>query len=306
MQTRSKTRALDKVTVLTTTDDLSKKVTRRKKNTTVETPKVVVDTTRTDGEGRTSIEKENEINENKAVNDNNDNLKHDNHEGPVTENLLKHTEIDGHDEDDLEILLKKAEESLRTENRILRFPELNAGFRVDDQLYIKTNLDGISSLQYEEVAVSDFSKENSVEKKTSEKLEKTPSKLSKKEKRKLREATAGPGWFDMPKPELTPEVKRDLQVIKLRDVLDPKRFYKKDSSKTIPKYFQVGTIIEGPTEFYSSRLPRKERKQTIVDELMADDQAKKYYKRKFLEIQEVKQSGRKKHNNKLRKKRRRD
>ncbi|CAG8540898.1 6988_t:CDS:2, partial [Scutellospora calospora] len=110
-------------------------------------------------------------------------------------------------------------------------------------------------------------------------------KLSRKERQKLREATTGPGWFDMPKPELTTEIKRDLQVIKLRNVLDPKRFYKKDNSKGIPKYFQIGTVIEGPTEFYSSRLPRKERKQTIVDELMADEQAKQYYKRKFLEIQ---------------------
>ncbi|CAJ0846299.1 4108_t:CDS:2 [Entrophospora sp. SA101] len=76
----------------------------------------------------------------------------------------------------------------------------------------------------------------------------------------------------MPKPEITPEIKNDLQVLKLRNVLDPKRFYKKDNSKKFPKYFQ------GPTEFYSSRLPRKERKQTIVDELLADDQAKKYYK----------------------------
>ncbi|CAJ0750530.1 18058_t:CDS:2 [Entrophospora sp. SA101] len=82
----------------------------------------------------------------------------------------------------------------------------------------------------------------------------------------------------MPKPEITPEIKNDLQVLKLRNVLDPKRFYKKDNSKKFPKYFQIGTIIEGPTEFYSSRLPRKERKQTIVDELLADDQAKKYYK----------------------------
>ncbi|CAG8543208.1 19793_t:CDS:2 [Dentiscutata erythropus] len=134
--------------------------------------------------------------------------------------------------------------------------------------------------------------------------ESTKKKLSRKERQKLREATAGPGWFDMPKPELTPEIKRDLQIIKMRNVLDPKRFYKKDNSKSLPKYFQIGTVIEGPTEFYSSRLSRKERKKTIVDELMADEEAKKYYKRKFLEIQKTKQSGGKKHYKQLRKKRR--
>ncbi|CAG8772183.1 7784_t:CDS:2 [Racocetra persica] len=128
-------------------------------------------------------------------------------------------------------------------------------------------------------------------------------KLSRKERQKLREATIGPGWFDMPKPELTPEIKRDLQVIKMRNVLDPKRFYKKDNSKSLPKYFQIGTVIEGPTEFYSSRLPRKKRKQTVVDELMADEEAKQYYKRKFLEIQKSKQSGGRKHYKQLKKKR---
>lgn len=43
----------------------------------------------------------------------------------------------------------------------------------------------------------------------------------------------------MPAPEITPEVKRDLQLLKLRNVLDPKRFYKKDSDRKLPKYFQV-------------------------------------------------------------------
>jgi len=32
----------------------------------------------------------------------------------------------------------------------------------------------------------------------------------------------------------------------------------------------VGTIIEGPTEYFSGRLKKKERKQTIVDEILAD------------------------------------
>lgn len=38
--------------------------------------------------------------------------------------------------------------------------------------------------------------------------------------------TAGPGWFDLPATEVTPEIKKDLQLIKLRAYVDPKRFYK--------------------------------------------------------------------------------
>lgn len=98
----------------------------------------------------------------------------------------------------------------------------------------------------------------------------------------------------MPKTEITPEIKRDLQVIRLRNVLDRKRHYKKGDLKD-PTYFQVGTVIEGPTEFFSSRLTKRERKQTIVDELLADEDARGYYKRRFMEVQSRTQSGGKKH-----------
>lgn len=33
----------------------------------------------------------------------------------------------------------------------------------------------------------------------------------------------------MPQTEITPEVERELRMIQLRNVLDPKRFYKKDA-----------------------------------------------------------------------------
>lgn len=112
-------------------------------------------------------------------------------------------------------------------------------------------------------------------------------------KKKEREKTAGKGWFDMEQPELTPELKRDLQLLRMRHILDRKRHYKKMGKGWDPKYFQVGTIIEGPTEFYSSRLTNKERKQTIIDELMADEESRSYYKRKFAESQARNQSGRK-------------
>lgn len=107
-----------------------------------------------------------------------------------------------------------------------------------------------------------------------------------------RESTAGSKWFNMPKPELTTAVKRDLQLLQMRNVLDPKRHYKKDKGP-LPTYFQTGTIIEGNTEFYSARLTQKERKKTIVDEILADTSYKTYFKRKYLEIQGSKRSGRK-------------
>jgi hypothetical protein len=48
---------------------------------------------------------------------------------------------------------------------------------------------------------------------------------------------------------------------------------------------QVGTIIEGPTEFYSSRMTRKERKQTLLEEFLGDKERRRYYRKKYLELQ---------------------
>ncbi|KAJ2083354.1 rrna-processing protein fcf2 [Coemansia sp. RSA 988] len=108
---------------------------------------------------------------------------------------------------------------------------------------------------------------------------------------KQREQTAGKSWFGIKAPTMTPEIKNDLRVLQLRNVLDPKRFYKKTSSKETPKYFEVGTIIEGPTEFYSSRLTKKQRQTNLVDELLADKQSRDYFKRKVGEIHARNYSG---------------
>lgn len=35
---------------------------------------------------------------------------------------------------------------------------------------------------------------------------------------------------------------------------------------------QVGTVKEGPGEYFSSRLTKKERKKTLVDELLVADE----------------------------------
>ena len=118
----------------------------------------------------------------------------------------------------------------------------------------------------------------------------------------------------------------------MRNVLDRKRFYKSSDYKKgqLPDRVQVGTVIEGPTEYYSGRLTRKERyalacvdrahslvptfsllslwifltfwpssachplacrKQNMVAELLADEDTRKYAKRKFLEVQHESQRG---------------
>ncbi|KAK4594644.1 hypothetical protein RGQ29_018362 [Quercus rubra] len=52
----------------------------------------------------------------------------------------------------------------------------------------------------------------------------------------------------------------------------PKRHYKKGDSKSkmLPKYFQIGMVIESTSNFFTGRLTRKEREGTIAAELLSD------------------------------------
>lgn len=104
--------------------------------------------------------------------------------------------------------------------------------------------------------------------------------------------TAGKDWFDLGKPEMTPELKRDLQLLKMRHALDPKRFYKKENAP-MSEYFAVGTLKEDASEFYSARISRKNRKKTLAEEILASKP--EYFKSRYQKIQDSKRSGRKKH-----------
>ncbi|XP_008583545.1 PREDICTED: deoxynucleotidyltransferase terminal-interacting protein 2 [Galeopterus variegatus] len=105
-----------------------------------------------------------------------------------------------------------------------------------------------------------------------------------KKRRKERQKTAGDGWFGMKAPELTDELKNDLKALKMRASMDPKRFYKKNDRDGFPKYFQIGTIVDNPADFYHSRIPKKQRKRTIVEELLADSEFRRFNRRKYSEI----------------------
>ncbi len=81
----------------------------------------------------------------------------------------------------------------------------------------------------------------------------------------------------------------------MRSVLDPKRHYKKTNSKAslVPEYSQVGTVVQGPTEFFSARLLNKERKKTFVEEVLSRDDTMSRFKSKYDDVQLAKTSGKK-------------
>ncbi|KAK4692255.1 hypothetical protein P7C70_g9170, partial [Phenoliferia sp. Uapishka_3] len=117
-------------------------------------------------------------------------------------------------------------------------------------------------------------------------------RLSKKEMKERNPRTAGKNWFNMPATELTPEVKREIQAMRLRNALDPKRFYKggaKDDKK-LPEFFSLGHIL--PSTASASTAPiAAARKRTFVEELVEDDQARAYTKRKTSEVMTKGMSG---------------
>jgi len=121
--------------------------------------------------------------------------------------------------------------------------------------------------------------------------------LTRKQRKELKNKTTGPGWFDLPAPAEAdlPRLHREVEALRLRNQLDPKRFYRKDDGegkgiKGLSKHFAIGTILPTTTPFGTAstdNLPRAHRKRTLVDELVEDTEARRYAKKKFDELQSV-------------------
>ncbi len=78
-------------------------------------------------------------------------------------------------------------------------------------------------------------------------------------------------------------IKADLRMIRMRNFLDPKRFYKAPDRMRV--VLHEGTVIEGPGEYRSSRIVSKDRRLSIVDEVLYDKELLRYSKRKYEKIQ---------------------
>lgn len=70
------------------------------------------------------------------------------------------------------------------------------------------------------------------------------SKMRRKEAKEQREAKLDE-WYGLPKHKMTPEIEKELRALKNRAFLDPKRFYKANDSKELPKYFTFATEVGG-------------------------------------------------------------
>jgi len=67
--------------------------------------------------------------------------------------------------------------------------------------------------------------------------------------------------------------------------------YKRQGKFKIPEYSQVGTIVEGPTDFFGGRINKRDRQRSFVSETMQAEKQSGRFKRKYEELQSKKRSG---------------
>lgn len=63
----------------------------------------------------------------------------------------------------------------------------------------------------------------------------------KRQRREEASKTKGDKWFNLPATEMTDELLRDYDVVRMRSILSSKQFYKKNETTVPPKYFQVNS-----------------------------------------------------------------
>ncbi|KII61965.1 Deoxynucleotidyltransferase terminal-interacting protein 2 [Thelohanellus kitauei] len=103
----------------------------------------------------------------------------------------------------------------------------------------------------------------------------------KRERKKLAQQTSGPGWYNMPAIKDLPQVKKDLQLLKLRQSIDPGSRYKKldwDKNKKILQVFlivnKIGTIVSTPFDHFDN-ITKKNRKNTLIEQLLDNENARR-------------------------------
>ena len=130
--------------------------------------------------------------------------------------------------------------------------------------------------------------------------------LKRKHKRKKVEgeapATAGEKHFDVPNTPVTPEIEQTFKMLEMRpyvfkvervlcvsvllSLVVKDQHYKKALRWKQPAFFGVGTVVDDARDFYSSRVPKKQRKQTLGEELMSEAGLEQYVDKRVSVLKE--------------------
>ncbi|CAD7696741.1 unnamed protein product [Ostreobium quekettii] len=93
-------------------------------------------------------------------------------------------------------------------------------------------------------------------------------------------------WFSMPPTKPTEQTKQDLTVLSMRSCFGSVGLYKSEGRKGMPKWFQIGSILDDPTAPPSHRLPKRLRKRSLAEQLLSED-AREKLQRRFQSIQDT-------------------
>lgn len=120
-------------------------------------------------------------------------------------------------------------------------------------------------------------------------LREPPSTLAQKQPH-----TAGAAWFDMPATPMTPQLKRELDALRLSAALDPKRFLRGGAKRDkVGEFFQVGHVIAPSTRATTLSSEKRVQKRSFVEDLVESEEAKAYARKKTKEVLAKTMSGRK-------------
>ncbi|KAI0987020.1 hypothetical protein GJ496_005761 [Pomphorhynchus laevis] len=112
--------------------------------------------------------------------------------------------------------------------------------------------------------------------------------ISAKAMRKLKHGkdsdTTGKLWYDMPAKEVTEETKLDLLALQYGRQIHPSTFYKQPDSKGLPRYFQIGRMVDKPGNLESTASKRKKSPvKSFLNQLSEDEKLHKYLKKSYHE-----------------------
>jgi hypothetical protein len=99
-------------------------------------------------------------------------------------------------------------------------------------------------------------------------------------------ATAGARHFDIPNTAVTPEIEQTFKMLEMRPYVFKDQHYKKALRWKQPAFFGVGTVVDDARDFYSSRVPKKQRKQTLGEELMGEAGLEQYVDKRVSVLKE--------------------
>jgi hypothetical protein len=132
-------------------------------------------------------------------------------------------------------------------------------------------------------------KTNRKDKEREERYEDELAALDKDATAKKKKRDTLDGWFGMEAPELTPDLRQDVMALRLKHATEGRAKNRREVAdlKHMPKYFQIGTIVEAPTEFYSARVPKRKRQQSILDEMVSAEKEVGYVTSRYKDLQET-------------------